>query len=48
MQRISRRSCIAGLLGAAAAAVLPTAAAAAVGSRGADPRSRPYLRGLRQ
>ncbi|MGB7737250.1 MAG: C39 family peptidase [Thermoguttaceae bacterium] len=33
MQRISRRSCIAGLLGAAAAAVLPTAAAAAVGSR---------------
>ena len=33
MQRISRRSCIAGLLGAAGAAVLPTVAMAAVASR---------------
>jgi uncharacterized protein len=33
VQRISRRSCIAGLLGAAAAAVLPNAALAAVGQR---------------
>ena len=33
MQRITRRKCIAGLLGAAAAAVLPSTALAVVGSR---------------